>query len=264
MPLHSNEIRQDLERASVQAPDTPHHELARPGRRVIELHADADAHAALWCEALANEGLHSRLSRLSLPVSHGSGAARPVEARVLLLATSLTERLALLRQWRTADAALPLLVVARDLRDLDQVLALEMGADDVMDANASPSVLCARLRNVWRRTHPDPLAAPQTDELRFGALCLQVRERSVHLGSHGVDLTEAEFELLWLLASRAGHTVTRSELLRHTRGLEYEPHDRSIDSRVHRVRLKLGDLRGSTQRIRTVRNCGYVFVPSGW
>lgn len=70
--------------------------------------------------------------------------------------------------------------------------------------------------------------------------------------------------MLWLLASRAGHPVTRYELLKHTRGLAYERHDRSIDSRVYRIRSKLGDTRGDSQRIRTVRNCGYLFTPLGW
>jgi DNA-binding response OmpR family regulator len=70
--------------------------------------------------------------------------------------------------------------------------------------------------------------------------------------------------VLWLLASHAGQALSRRELLRCVRGLDDHPLDRSIDNRVYRIRAKLGDDEGGMQRIRTVRNHGYVFCPSGW
>jgi DNA-binding response OmpR family regulator len=101
-------------------------------------------------------------------------------------------------------------------------------------------------------------------ELRFGRLELLLLPRQVRLAEQLVPLTEGEFEVLWLLASQAGRALSRRELLHCVRGLDDHPLDRSIDSRVYRIRAKLGDDQAALQRIRTVRNHGYVFSPVGW
>jgi two-component system response regulator RstA len=79
-----------------------------------------------------------------------------------------------------------------------------------------------------------------------------------------VPLTEGEFEVLWLLASHADTALSRRDILRQVRGIDESPLDRSIDSRVYRIRAKLGDANRSSQRIRTVRHRGYVFCSVGW
>lgn len=218
--------------------------------------ADAPAAIAAWCDALRGEGLAVDCS--------GRGEPEPGEARAVVLhcAQRLAERLGLLRELRSADPARPLLVVCDGLRDLDQVLALELGADDVIDARCSAPVVAARLRALWRRGAPATARTP--DELAFGRLSLHLRERRVQLGAERVGLTECEFEVLWLLATEAGRAVSRAELLERLRGLPYQRIDRSIDCRVYRIRAKLRDGEGPAQHIRTVRNCGYLFSPSRW
>jgi DNA-binding response OmpR family regulator len=62
----------------------------------------------------------------------------------------------------------------------------------------------------------------------------------------------------------AGQPVSRADLLRRLRGLPYQRIDRSIDCRVYRIRGKLGDVDGPSQRIRTMRNCGYLFSSAPW
>ena len=59
-----------------------------------------------------------------------------------------------------------------------------------------------------------------------------------------LPLSEGEFEVLWLLASHAGRALSRREILQRVRGLDDHPTDRSIDSRVYRIRAKLGDKSG--------------------
>jgi hypothetical protein len=71
----------------------------------------------------------------------------------------------------------PLLTVCAGLRDLDHVLALEMGADDVVDAALPAPVVAARLRALWRRCSEQLDEPPQPERLNFGALQLQRRER---------------------------------------------------------------------------------------
>ncbi len=222
--------------------------------RNVTLWADDSSAALAWLTALSGEGLS--LESVAAP---RAGA----DAHVLFVQAGLATQLARLRQQRQAVPAQPLLVVCRALRDLDEVLALEMGADDVVASSVSPPEVAARLRALWRRL-PAAAAPAQPRELRFGALCLLALERRVLLGGTPVPLSEGEFEVLWLLASQAGRAVSRSDILRRVRGLEDHPQDRSIDSRVYRIRAKLGDPALVCTRIRTVRNYGYAFSPRDW
>lgn len=219
--------------------------------------ADLAPGADDWCQALAGEGLAVELDPGEPRVPDS-----PPQAAVLWCDRRLTEHLALLRELRQSNGNLPLVAVARELRELDQVLALEMGADDVIDAAVSAPLVAARLRALWRRARAR--ASAEVDRLTFGRLSLHLRERRVQLGHEYVDLTECEFEVLWLLAEQAGRAVSRAEMLERLRGLPYQRIDRSIDSRVCRLRAKLRDGDGANQHIRTVRNCGYMFSPARW
>jgi DNA-binding response OmpR family regulator len=219
----------------------------------VGVHADDESNALSWCQALRAEGL---------AVSLGSDEATPVQALVLHCTQRLPERLGALRELRAAEPERALIVVCHALRELDQVLALEMGADDVLDARTTAPVVAARLRALWRRGNAQPARA--RDRLDFGRLSLHLRERSVRLGAERIDLTECEFEVLWLLALQAGRAVSRTELLERLRGLPYQRIDRSIDCRIYRIRAKLCDAPGPAQHIRTVRNCGYLFSPARW
>jgi hypothetical protein len=76
-----------------------------------------------------------------------------------------------------------------------------------------------------------------------------------------VDLTSSEFDLLWLLARHAGKVLSRNDILNKLRSLDYDGSDRSVDCRIYRLRRKLGDLADSAERIKTIRNVGYLFSP---
>lgn len=229
--------------------------------RVRWLAPEGDAAAQAWVRALAAEGLAIDLGQDD---THDAGPAAAV--RVLFAGATLAPQLARLRALHDRAPSQPLMVVVRGLRDLDHVLALEMGADDVVDAALPSPVAAARLRALARRAFsPGAAPAPQPPvELRFGALHLRRLEREVRLREAPVPLTEGEFEVLWLLASHAGQALSRREILKQVRGLDDQPLDRSIDSRVYRIRAKLGDAQGGPARIRTVRHQGYAFSPAGW
>lgn len=232
----------------------------RPTGRSVQVLCDDAAAAAPWVGALIAEGLNARCSALD-------GAARAdaaPDAWVLHLTRGLPAQLARLRELRSALPHAPLLTVCLGLRDLDHVLALEMGADDVLDASLAAPVVAARLRALWRRCAERPDEHQQPEQLCFGNLLLQRPERRALLGQRAMPLTEGEFELLWLLAVRAGHVVQRTDLVPRLRGLEYQRADRSIDCCVYRIRAKLGDDDPAARRIRTVRNRGYLFSPLAW
>lgn len=229
--------------------------------RVVIGLADDTLAASSWFATLAGEGLAVRCQPLDAAPGRAEGEAP--DACVLHLSRGLPVQLGRLRELRSASPRLPLLVACTTLRDLDHVLALEMGADDVVDAAWPAPVVAARLRALWRRGR-NPGEAAQPERLDFGALQLQRRERLALLGQRPLALTEGEFDVLWQLALRAGHTVPRADLVRRLRGLEYQRDDRSIDCRVYRIRAKLGDSDPASRHIRTVRNSGYLFSPLPW
>ena len=84
--------------------------------------------------------------------------------------------------------------------------------------------------------------------------------RSAMLAGEAIDLTTAEFDLLWLLTSNAGRILSREEIFNALRGIEYDGQDRSIDVRISRIRPKIGDDPMHPRLIKTVRSKGYLFV----
>lgn len=163
----------------------------------------------------------------------------------------------------------PILMLTARTDDLDQVLGLEMGADDYMGKPVRPRVLLARIRALLRRIKEQKVSTPEavppaTPEepirLVFNNLVIDRSMREAWLGGESIDLTSAEFDLLWLLASSAGRVLSREEIFTALRGIEYDGQDRSIDVRVSRIRPKIGDDPIHPRRIKTVRSKGYLFV----
>lgn len=152
----------------------------------------------------------------------------------------------------------PILMLTARTDEMDEVLGLEMGADDYVAKPVQPRVLLARIRALLRRM---PTESPSNDQrLVFARLVIDSGARQVLHGDEEIDLTSAEFDLLWLLASNAGTILSREAIFEALRGIEYDGQDRSIDVRVSRLRAKIGDDPDAPQRIKTVRSKGYLFV----
>src|SRR5690554_6562952 len=158
----------------------------------------------------------------------------------------------------------PILMLTARIEDLDQVLGLEMGADDYVAKPARPRVLLARIRAFLRRAADISAAKEEGGEsehrLTFGELVVDSAMREAWLAGESIDLTSAEFDLLWLLSSNAGRVLTREEIFNQLRGIEYDGQDRSFDVRISRIRPKVGDDPVNPKRIKTVRSKGYLFV----
>ncbi|HJU49243.1 MAG TPA: two-component system response regulator RstA, partial [Pseudogulbenkiania sp.] len=151
--------------------------------------------------------------------------------------------------------------------DMQQILGLELGANDYILKTTPPAVLAARLRAQLRQHRPATAAAETPAALtrkQFGQLSIDPISREVALGGEHVALSTADFDLLWLLASHAGEILDREVLFKEMRGMEYDGLDRSIDVAISRLRKKLGDNPSEPFRIKTVRNKGYLFAPAGW
>lgn len=151
--------------------------------------------------------------------------------------------------------------------DIDQVLGLEMGADDYICKPVQPRLLLARVKAALRSKSitdgcKDGIGAGSGGDQRYhiGELVVDNAMREVQLRQQHVELTSAEFDLLWLLVSNAGRVLSREEIFNALRGIDYDGQDRSIDVRVSRIRPKIGDDPDHPRLIKTVRSRGYLFV----
>ncbi len=151
--------------------------------------------------------------------------------------------------------------------DMNQILSLELGANDYILKTTPPPVLLARLRVQFRQQGQAPQAAVATtppQRLQFGRLQIDGPGRDVRLDGDSIPLSTADFDLLWELACHAGQILGREALFRSLRGRDYDGQDRSMDVAISRLRRKLGDDSNNPTRIKTVRQKGYLLVPHAW
>ena len=158
-----------------------------------------------------------------------------------------------------------LMLTARD-EDFDQILGLELGADDYIAKPVQPRVLLARIKALLRRlpTTSESSDNTESESQVFGQFRISQATRTATLNAQPIDLTTAEFDLLWLLASHAGNVLSRDDLLQELRGIGFDGLDRSIDARISRLRKKLNDDPENPTRIKTVRGKGYLFSKHDW
>ncbi|MFT5814504.1 MAG: two-component system OmpR family response regulator [Psychroserpens sp.] len=157
----------------------------------------------------------------------------------------------------------PILMLTAKGTDFDQVLGLEIGADDYVIKPVEPRVLLARVNALLRRGQLTT-EGKQNAEINLGELHINRGSRQVTLHGENVDLTSQEFDLLWLLASRSGEVQNRDYIYKAVVGREYDGMDRSVDVRISRLRKKLHDSNEIPFRIKTIWGQGYLFVPDAW
>jgi DNA-binding response OmpR family regulator len=155
------------------------------------------------------------------------------------------------------DFAVPIIMLTARGEVADRVLGLELGADDYLPKPFEPRELVARIQSVLRRGGGSGTAP---DKLRHGPLELDFRRREATVGGKSADLTAMEFEVLALFASSPGKVLDRDHILDRTKGMEWEPYNRSIDVLISRLRQKLGDDPKRPAFLKTVRGAGYMYI----
>lgn len=158
----------------------------------------------------------------------------------------------------------PILMLTALNEETDEVLGLELGANDYLNKPVRPRVLLARIKALLRREPQEHPAGQLDGHLQFGQLKILRDAKTVFYREQLVPLTANEFDVLWLLASSAGQVISRDQLVTQLRGFEYDGFDRSIDIRVSRLRKKLLDNTEQPYRIKTVWARGYLFSPEAW
>ncbi|BFM17327.1 response regulator transcription factor BfmR [Maricurvus nonylphenolicus] len=159
----------------------------------------------------------------------------------------------------------PILMLTARTDQIDQILGLEIGADDYVCKPVEPRLLAARVKALLRRSQPETSPAEiltNSEALTFDDLVIDNGSRRVTLADKEVELTTPEYDLLWLLAQNAGTVLSRQEIFESLRGISYDGQNRAIDINISHIRSKLNDDPNSPQRIKTVRNKGYMFAKS--
>jgi len=165
-----------------------------------------------------------------------------------------------IRALQGALAQTPVLMLTAKGDPMDRIVGLELGADDYLPKPFEPRELLARIRAVLRRHTQGGGHENKHQTLKFGSLELDRDARSVNVGGQWCDLTAYQFDLLWVLAERAGRVLSRDQIMEAVRGKELEAFDRSIDVHMGRIRAAIEQDAKAPKRILTVRGVGYVFA----
>lgn len=155
----------------------------------------------------------------------------------------------------------PVIFLTARRRDLDQILGLDLGADDYVTKPFDLNVLMVRIKAVLRRARPEPSSSAQPAPIKAGLLTIDPYAHTVTLGGQPVVLAPREFEVLRLLASQAGHLVTTEELLEKVWGAEFQGQSHVVYTHVRLLREKLERDPANPRMILTVRGLGYRLEP---
>ncbi|KPV97672.1 MAG: response regulator [Pseudoalteromonas spongiae] len=156
----------------------------------------------------------------------------------------------------------PIIMMTAKGDEIDEVLGLEVGASDYVIKPVRPRVLLARINAVMREKQGGSDA--NSDEISIGSLQIDTLSRDVFLDGTKLALSNAEYSLLFYLASNADQILDRDSVFLATKGREYDGLDRSVDVLISALRKKIGDDPQSPNKIKTIWGKGYLFVSQAW
>jgi len=172
---------------------------------------------------------------------------------------------------RKLSPTVPIIMLTARDSESDQVLGLEMGADDYVTKPFSPITLIARIKALHRRAELGPVSKTQEpttldDTESFDVTTdhfkLNTKTREAYLNDHQIeDLTPKEFDLLKTLAQKPRQVFSREQLLQLVWDYEYYGDERTVDAHIKKLRQKIEKV--GPQIIQTVWGVGYKFDDSG-
>jgi len=148
----------------------------------------------------------------------------------------------------------PILFLTARTETLDEILGLELGADDYLTKPVEPRVLLARIKAHLRRARR--YGGRRSKDEGLGWLHVDKRNLRVQCQGRDIELTQPEFDLLALLYEQPGVIFSRDDIMQALRGIEYDGVSRTVDILISGLRQKLG----LEQAIKTVRGKGYLLV----
>ena len=192
--------------------------------------------------------------------------AREVQPQLVLLDIGLPgmDGMETLRALRQSFGA-PVIFVTARRRELDEIVGLELGADDYVTKPFDMDVLLARVRAVLRRSaaREEPGSGDEISSLVVGDLELDRSAHQVTVGGRTVTLTPREFQLLAYLASRAGDVVAIDDILKNVWGADWIGETQTVYVHVRWLRTKIEEDAARPRRLHTVRGVGYRLTSTG-
>ena len=183
----------------------------------------------------------------------GLGLATATAFDVIVLDIMLPGRdgLSILRALRERKNTVPVILLTARSAVNERVEGLEQGADDYLTKPFFMEELIARIHALARRASGEQLSV-----LQVGELVVNLITREVKRGEKSIELTAREFNLLELLLRSPGRVFTRTQMLEHVWGYDFDPQTNVVDVYIRRLRRKL-DLASGDSLIETVRGVGY-------
>jgi DNA-binding response OmpR family regulator len=154
----------------------------------------------------------------------------------------------------------PIIFVTARRRELDEILGLELGADEYITKPFNPDVLLARVKAVLRRSTRGSSLPASTDQLVVGDLVIDPGAHQVTLAGNSVELTAREFSLLHALALEAGRVLSVDELITRVWGAEFIGEPQVVYVHIRWLREKIEVDPNKPQRVLNVRGVGYKLV----
>ena len=164
----------------------------------------------------------------------------------------------------------PIIMLTALDEEIDQIVGLEIGADDYITKPVRPRLLLSRINAMLRvvaRSGGDSFDKTEfsrnkkeSEKIVIGNLGIHIPSRTVQLSNQPIELTTSQFDLLSYLARHAGQVISRDHLYRHLRGIDYDGLNRSIDLTIVRLREKIGDNGKHPRMIKSIRGEGYMMV----
>jgi DNA-binding response OmpR family regulator len=162
-----------------------------------------------------------------------------------------------LRRLHGQPHAPPVIFLTARRRELEQVLGLELGADDYITKPFDKDVLLAHIKAVLRRVQQPAPPPPEPQPLAVGDLMIDPRTYRVTVGNRVVELTRREFDLLYTLALEPGRVFSADDLLARVWGAEYRGEPQVVYVHIRWLREKLEEEPNRPRRIITLRGLGY-------
>lgn len=204
------------------------------------------------------EGLGARGMTIEHVDNGHTGYARASEGQfdIIILDIMLPGRdgLSVLAELRKKSITTPVILLTARNELGDRVKGLDLGADDYLAKPFYVEELASRIHALVRRDHQSAL--------QVGAIRLDRVSRQASCHGHAIDLTSREFSLLEYLMRSPGEVFTRSQMLEHTWGYDFDPSTNVVDVCVKRIRAKLDEFSSAQEGkspIEAVRGSGYRF-----
>ena len=226
----------------------------------------------LLAEYFGRHGFAVRTASDAAQAREAVAAASPALA-VLDINMPGENGLSLTRWLREAHPGVAIVMLTTAGESVDRIVGLELGADDYVSKPYELRELLARVRAVLRRVQGSasavPLAVPAaapavaTRRVGFGDRLLDLDQRKLFAADGAeIEITAAEYDLLALFARHPNRPLNRDQIMEQAHNRGWDVFDRSIDLRVMRLRRKIERNPDKPEVLKTVRNVGYVFVPT--